>query len=124
MIFGGQAGGWPGEFASLIGDVRGIEFAPITFEITDDLAYWAAEVPGKASARAEALTGPTTPPGQRVQVHNPPGAEVGPGQIATWGTGPSTAPTGSDSDGIGRAARASTSPSTGADRARSRSGRS
>ena len=86
VIFGGQGGGWPGEFANTIGEVRGIEYAPITFEIADDLAYWAAEVPGKASARAEALTGPTTPPGQRVQVHNPPGAEVGPGQIATWGT--------------------------------------
>jgi hypothetical protein len=23
--------------------------------------------------------------GARVQVHNPPGAEVGPGQVATWG---------------------------------------
>jgi len=85
MIFGGEAGGWPGEFASMIDDVRGIEFAPITFEIADDLAYWAAEVPGKATARAEALTGPTTPAGGRVQVHNPPGAEVGPGQVATWG---------------------------------------
>jgi len=84
-IFGGQAGGWPGEFAKAIGEVRGIEYAAITFEIADDLAYWAAEVPGKAWARAEALSGPTTPPGQRVQVHNPPGAEVGPGQIATWG---------------------------------------
>jgi hypothetical protein len=85
VIFGGEGGGWPGEFASLIHEVRGIEFAPVTFEIADDLAYWAAEVPGKAKARAEALTGPTTPEGQRVQVHNPPGAEVGPGQIATWG---------------------------------------
>jgi hypothetical protein len=85
MIFSGQAGGWPGEFANSILEVRGIEYVPITFEIADDLAYWAAEVPGKASARAEALTGPTTPEGKRVQVHNPPGAEVGPGQIATWG---------------------------------------
>lgn len=85
VIFGGQGGGWPGEFASFIGEVRGIEYVPITFEIADDLAYWAAEVPGKATARAEALTGPTTPPGERVQVHNPPGAEVGPGQVATWG---------------------------------------
>jgi hypothetical protein len=84
-IFGGQAGGWPAEFASLIGEVRGMEYAPITFEIADDLAYWAAEVPGRATARAEALTGPTTPSGVRVQVHNPPGSEVGPGQIATWG---------------------------------------
>ena len=85
MIFGGQAGGWPGEFASLISEVRGIEYAPITFEIADDLGFWAAEVPGKAAARAEALTGPTTGEGQRVQVYNPPGAEVGPGQVATWG---------------------------------------
>jgi len=85
VLCGGQGGGWPGQFASMIGEVRGMEFAPITFEIADDLAHWAAEVPGKASARAEALSGPTTPPGQRVQVHNPPGAEVGPGQIATWG---------------------------------------
>jgi hypothetical protein len=85
MIFGGEAGGWPGDFAKLIVDVRGIEYAPINFEIADDLAYWSAEVPGKAVARAEALTGPTTLPGRRVQVHNPPGAEVGPGQIATWG---------------------------------------
>ena len=85
VIFSGQGGGWPGEFASMIGEVRGIEYVPITFEIADDLAYWAAEVPGKATARAEALTGPTTPEGKRVQVHNPPGAEVGPGQVATWG---------------------------------------
>src|ERR687887_71887 len=27
-IFGGQVGGWPGEFASTIGEVRGIEYAP------------------------------------------------------------------------------------------------
>jgi hypothetical protein len=85
VIFGGQGGGWPAEFASFIGEVRGIEFVPITFEIADDLAYWAAEVPGKATARAEALTGPTISAGQRVQVHNAPGAEVGPGQVATWG---------------------------------------
>jgi hypothetical protein len=85
VIFGGQGGGWPGEFAKLVGEVRGVEYVPITFEIADDLAYWAAEVPGKATARAEALTGPTTPAGKRVQVHNPPGSEVGPGQVATWG---------------------------------------
>lgn len=85
VIFSGEGGGWPGEFASFVGEVRGLEYVPITFEIADDLAYWAAEVPGKATARAEALTGPTTGPGQRVQVHNAPGAEVGPGQVATWG---------------------------------------
>jgi hypothetical protein len=85
-IFGGIAGGWPAQFAGMVDEIRGIEFAPITFELADDLAYRACEVPGRARARAEALTGPTTLPGRRVQVHNPPGAEVGPGQIATWGT--------------------------------------
>ena len=85
VIFGGQGGGWPEIFGSTIGEMRGIEFVPITFEIADDLAYWGVEVPGKASARAEALTGPTISAGQRVQLHNAPGAEVGPGQVATWG---------------------------------------
>jgi hypothetical protein len=86
-IFGGQAGGWPGTFGELIGEMRGMEFAPITFERADDLAYWRAEVPGRVDARAEALTGPTAPPGKRVQLVNAPGAEVGPGQVATWGKG-------------------------------------
>ena len=84
-IFAGEAGGWPGQFANVIGEVRGIEYVPIEFEIADDLAFWRAEIPGRVEARAEALSGPTTPPGARVQVHNPPGAEVGPGQVATWG---------------------------------------
>ena len=85
MIFGGQAGGWPSIFANVIGEVRRIEYVPISFEIAEDLAYWRAEIPGKVTARGEALTGPTTLPGQRVQVHNPPGSEVGPGAIATQG---------------------------------------
>ena len=53
--------------------------------MTDDLSYWSAEIPGKVFAKAEALTGPTTPPGKRVQTINPPGSEVGPGGVATWG---------------------------------------
>ncbi len=85
MIFGGQAGGWPAEFARLIGEVRGAEVAPIEFHVADDLSSWSASVPGKVEARAEALTGPTTPPGHRVQTINPPGSEVGPGGVATWG---------------------------------------
>lgn len=85
-VFGGKAGGWPAGFAELIDEVRGIEFAPIDFYIADDLSSWRVEVPGRASGSAEALTGPTTPEGARVQVHNAPGAEVGPGQIATWAT--------------------------------------
>ena len=66
--------------------MRGIEFAPIEFELAGDLARWRAAVPGKVEAKAEALTGPTTPPGKRVQTINPPGSEVGPGGVATWGT--------------------------------------
>jgi hypothetical protein len=84
-IFAGQGGGWPASFAALVGEFRGVEFVPIAFEVSDDLAFWQAEIPGRAIGRAEALTGPTTPPGQRVQMINPPGSEVGPGQVATWG---------------------------------------
>jgi hypothetical protein len=85
MIFGGKAGGFMGEFAKLIGEVRCVEYAPIKFEVADDLGYWSAEIPGKVLARAEALTGPMTPPGKRVQTINPSGSEVGPGTTATWG---------------------------------------
>ena len=84
-IFGGQAGGWPAGFAATIGEFRGVEFVAISFEIADDLAHWQAEIPGRVRGRAEALSGPTTPPGKRVQTINPPGSEVGPGQVATWG---------------------------------------
>jgi hypothetical protein len=76
MIFSGKAGGFMAEFAKLIGEVRGIEFAPIKFEVADDLAYWSAEIPGKVLAKGEALTGPMTPAGKRVQTLNPPGSEV------------------------------------------------
>ncbi|MBN2256459.1 MAG: DUF1326 domain-containing protein [Anaerolineaceae bacterium] len=83
-VFTGQAGGFMGMFAELLGEVRGLEFVPIDFEVADDLADWRAEIPGRVKAFAEALSGPTTPPGARVQLHNPPGSEVGPGQVATW----------------------------------------
>ncbi len=86
MIFGGQAGGFPADFAELSGEMRGIEFVPIEFEVADDLAYWRAEISGRVLASAEALTGPMTPEGQRVQLLHPPGSEVGPsGTVATWG---------------------------------------
>jgi hypothetical protein len=84
-IFTGKDGGWPAEFASLIEELRGIEYAPITFDAADDLAYWRAEIPGKVDLRVEALTGPTSDPSRRVTTTNAPGAEVGPGQVATWG---------------------------------------
>jgi hypothetical protein len=83
-IFAGEAGGWPAGFAAMVEEVKGIEYAPIKFELDDDLAHWSVEIPGKAKGSAVALTGPTSPEGH-VQVHNAPGAEVGPGQVATWG---------------------------------------
>lgn len=83
-IFGGDAGGWPAGFAELIEDVVGIEYAPIEFEL-DEGRSWRVEVPGKARGRAEALVGPTSPE-TAVTVHNAPGAEVGPGQVATYAT--------------------------------------
>ena len=85
MIFSGKAGGFMAEFAKLMGEIRGIEFAPIKFEIADDLSYWSAEIPVKALAKAEALAGPITPPDKRVQTINPPGSEVEQGAVATWG---------------------------------------
>ena len=85
MIFGGRVGGWPGTFANFIGEVRAMEYARIDFHVDDDLASWRAEIPGRVVSSAEALGGPTTPPGKRVQVHNAGGAEVGPGAIATYG---------------------------------------
>ena len=48
-IFSGQAGGWPGEFAQKIGEVRGIEYAPIEFEVAGDLATWRADDPRQGS---------------------------------------------------------------------------
>jgi hypothetical protein len=85
LIWSGQAGGFPAVFATLIGEMRGIDYAPIEFEIAEDLAYWRAEIPGRVIARAEALTGPMTPAGKRVQTLNAPGSEMGPGTVATWG---------------------------------------
>lgn len=85
MIFTGKAGGFMGEFAKLFEEIRGVEFAPIRLEIADDLAHWSAEIPGKVVAKAEALSGPMTPPGKRVQTYNAPGSETGPGTVATWG---------------------------------------
>src|SRR3984893_8724367 len=86
-VFSGQAGGTPARLSAIWGppEVLGMEVVPIDFEVASDLAFWRAEVPGKVSARAEALTGPMTPSGQRVQLLNAPGSEVGPGQVATWG---------------------------------------
>ncbi|RPF38406.1 DUF1326 domain-containing protein [Streptomyces sp. TLI_185] len=85
-VFGGEAGGWPAQFVGMFHpEMRGMDVVPIHVEIDEDLSGWRAEIPDRVTATAEALTGPTTPDGARVQVHNAPGAEVGPGQVATWG---------------------------------------
>jgi hypothetical protein len=86
MIFSGQAGGYMAEMSAIWGEpeVAGLEFASVRVEIAEDLGHWQVEVPGKINARAEALTGPTTPAGERVQTLNPPGSETG-GRVATWG---------------------------------------
>lgn len=88
LIFGGQAGGWPQKFGELFGgEIRSVEFAAIESVVDDDLGSWRVRIPDRAEAVVSALTGPTTDEGARVQVHNLPGAEVGPGQApATWGT--------------------------------------
>jgi hypothetical protein len=85
-IFGGQAGGWPGAFAAKLGQLLGMEPAEVEFQIADDLTSWSAQVPGRFTAAAEALSGPTSVPGKRTQVYDPPGSEVGPGSVATYGT--------------------------------------
>jgi hypothetical protein len=85
MIFTGKAGGFMAQVSNLVEEDRGLYFAPIKLEVADDLSYWSAEIPGKIVAKAEALTGPMTPPGKRVQTLNPPGSEVGPSMVVTWG---------------------------------------
>jgi hypothetical protein len=72
QIFAGRAGGWPAVFASLIGEVRGIEFARIDYRVEDGLASWRAEIPGRLTSSANVLDGP-------------PGQHVRPGAIATYG---------------------------------------
>jgi hypothetical protein len=89
-IVGGQAGGMPAQLGAIWGqqgqpEVLGVEAVAIEFEVAEDLSRWRAEIRGKVEASAEALSGPTTPAGQRVQTLNPPGSEVGAGGAATWG---------------------------------------
>ena len=88
MIWSGAVGGWPAAMNEIVGggERQGLEYVPITIEIADDLSSWRVEIPGRVSAGANALTGPTAPPGALVQTTNPPGSEVGPGGVATWGT--------------------------------------
>ncbi len=78
-IFGGQAGSWPQWFAeNLLGEVLGMEFAPIDLKIADDSSSWKIEIGDLAKGSAEVIAGPTTRPGERVRVTNIPGSEAGP----------------------------------------------
>jgi hypothetical protein len=63
----------------------GIERAAITFEIAPDQSRWGVDIPGMVKAWAEALSGPTSAPGEPPRMSSPPGSETGPGQIVTWG---------------------------------------
>jgi hypothetical protein len=85
-LFSGQAGGWLQLFAeNMVGEMLGLEVAPIELEIDDDLGSWRLSVADKVNGSAEVLTGPTSG-GKRLAVHNAPGSEVGPGQGAvTYG---------------------------------------
>ena len=88
-IFGGRFGGFPAFWGRMFPEgrqIRGVERAKISFEIAPDRSRWGAEIAGKVKAWAEAITGPTSPPGNKYpQLINPPGSETGPGQIVTWG---------------------------------------
>ena len=85
-VFSGQAGGWPKVFGELTrnGQTRGMEAARIDVNIAGDLSSWSAEVAGKFAAAAKALMGPTSQ-GKVPEIRNLPGAETGPGGVATWG---------------------------------------
>ena len=85
-VFSGQAGGWPKRFGEMVkGETKGFAVAPIMVEIAPDLSRWRAEIPAhNIMAVAEALMGPTSD-GKVTKVHNLPGAETGPGGVATWG---------------------------------------
>ena len=88
-IFGGRAGGFPGEVSALFTGGRkviGTERAKIAYEITPNQSRWGVDIAGKVKAWAEALTGPTSNPGEYPRLANAPGSETGPGpQLVTWG---------------------------------------
>lgn len=85
QILTGKAGGWMGQLSQVFSDIRSIEVLPIKVEIDSNLDSWNVDIPDILNAGGEALTGPTSDPGKRVQTTNPPGSEVGPsGKIITW----------------------------------------
>jgi hypothetical protein len=85
MVVSGQAGCRPATFTMLdqtasgsLSSCRSTSRSPMT----------ARTGASRSPARCKAVPrpdGPTSPDGARVEVHNTPGAEVGPGQVVTWG---------------------------------------
>jgi hypothetical protein len=78
VFFAGQAGSWPAVFAELIKDVRGIELAPIDFEIADDLAHSRVEVPGEGQGQRRGSHRADRSKGAPVPVHNAPARRSAP----------------------------------------------
>ena len=65
---------------------RRVERAKISFEIAPDQSRWGVDIGDRVTAWAEALTGPTSNPGEYPRMANAPGSETGPGpQLVTWG---------------------------------------
>jgi len=87
-IFSGDVGGWWKKIGDLFPrgkEFLGVERAPFSFEIAPDQSRWGVDIPGKVKAWAEALSGPTSTPGEPPRMTSAPGAEMGPSQIVTWG---------------------------------------
>jgi hypothetical protein len=116
VFFAGQAGSWPAVFAELIKDVRGIELAPIDFEIADDLAHSRVEVPRGRPGAAPRLSPGRPLKGSAGAGPQRPRAEVGPRQVATWATAQENEVEAFGFKWSWPAAQASTSRSTGQDR--------
>jgi hypothetical protein len=57
LIFSGKAGDFIAKLANLIGKIRGIDYAPVKFELVDDLTYRSAEILRKVLTKAECSQG-------------------------------------------------------------------
>lgn len=87
-IYSGNVGGWwakIGECFTRGKEFLGSEQGAFSFEIAPKQSRWGVEVPGRVKAWAAALSGPTSTPGEPPRMSSPPGSEMGPGQIVTWG---------------------------------------
>jgi hypothetical protein len=65
------------------GEHKGFAFAPIKVDIAPDLSQWKEIEALDIRAAVVALMGPTSD-GKVTKIHKLPGAETGPGGVATW----------------------------------------